>query len=605
MALVPHYGSYTDTAGNAISGATVTITDTLTGAASSIFTDVDGLVPVLGNVILTDERGTYSFYAASGRYTLTITASGYDTITRNEALWDEAVLSDIAININSVNGVDPTGVSDSTAALNAFFATVDSGSKVRFRGAYDIGQILIEGKNLTLDCMGSTFNLNGNKAGFLVHGTVTQFDVLGGVYIGDGTARTGPSGNGQICLSFGNESGAQVSNVNVYGAHMSNAGQGIRFADGRGGGGTKAENCHAYGCTAVGMVNVDLTDGGMGYGFLAAQADGSGFTDCTADSCQRHGFYFSEGKNYTGTGLKAINCGRGTGVRGAVVVSRSANVVLDGVIAAGNADCGLVIDTDSAGLAPDNVLDGVVVNGYIAYDNDLGDIIVGTTDPSADGVPKNVTIRGRTRAAASFSAASGVLIHSGQRIKIDVDIDGSAAAATYRAVTLDASDGATYTSDVEITGSIDSGGYGIQIASALQAGTTRLLFKPSRISCAVAEFEFLGGEDATTNNNLLYSRGDGIRPYRTVTTTGAGVTIPVGGLGGLTFSPASSLTVLQFSGAIEGQELTLFFTNGNTTLLNTNFYLVGAGTIVGTANDVVKVQYLGGAWRQSAPISLN
>lgn len=90
MALVPHYGTYTDTAGNAIVGATVTVTDSLTGSASSLFTDVDGDVPILGNVVLTDSSGTYSFYAAGGRYTLLIEASGYDDVTRNEVLWDQA-----------------------------------------------------------------------------------------------------------------------------------------------------------------------------------------------------------------------------------------------------------------------------------------------------------------------------------------------------------------------------------------------------------------------------------------------------------------------------------------------------------------------------------
>ncbi len=92
MALVPHYGTYTDTAGNTIVGATVTVTDSLTGAASDLYTDVDGLVPVLGNVVLTNDSGTYSFYAYPGRYTLTITASGYEAVVRNEILVDPDAL---------------------------------------------------------------------------------------------------------------------------------------------------------------------------------------------------------------------------------------------------------------------------------------------------------------------------------------------------------------------------------------------------------------------------------------------------------------------------------------------------------------------------------
>jgi hypothetical protein len=65
------------TNGDAIAGATVTVT-TLLGAPAVLY-GADGSSPLGTNILTTDSKGGYSFYADNGRYTLTITHPGFTT----------------------------------------------------------------------------------------------------------------------------------------------------------------------------------------------------------------------------------------------------------------------------------------------------------------------------------------------------------------------------------------------------------------------------------------------------------------------------------------------------------------------------------------------
>lgn len=502
-------------------------------------------------------------------------------------------LQDVAYTPNGYAGVDATGATDSTAGLVAFFAAVPAGSLVRLSGTYRMGRVEIA-KSLQIDARGASFTLVGNSAGFAVKGTVAGFSVFGGTYTGDGANRDGAPGTAQICWCIGNDSGAQVSDVLMLGLRMFSANIGIKVADGRGGGGTKARRVHVISCFASNMVG---SVGGVGYGFQFAQADGSSITDSNAENCGRHGIYFSEGRGYTASNVTTRGCGNGSAVRGAFSISRSAVVVVHGYVADGNADCGLVIDTDAQGLAPDNVLDGVVVVGYVASNNALGDLCIGTSaTPSTDGVPRNVSVTMRSTSTTG-ATASPVVIQSGERVRVVADIDATAAAASVRAVTLSAIGGATYSQDIDLSGDWNSAGYGCQIAAALQVGISRLRIVPEQNISVVAGFDFLLGEDATTNPSLFYRRSNGTAA-RTSTATGSNISIPVGSLTGLILSPASATTVATLSGGVEGDELLLSFTNSNTTIKATSIFLAGAVDFVGTANDTLQLGYRAGAWRE-------
>ena len=149
-----------------------------------------------------------------------------------------------------------------------------------------------------------------------------------------------------------------------------------------------------------------------------------------------------------------------------------------------------------------------------------------------------------------------------------------------------------------VRNTINSSGYGVEIASALQTGTTSVRVLDNKITSTFAELLFVGGEDTTTNNNLIYNRTSGKNAIRTYSSSGSNVTIPVGGLDVLTLSASGATTVSNFSGGVEGQELTCYFTNGNATLLASNFYLAGAVNFVGSSYDTLTMIYTGSAWRE-------
>jgi hypothetical protein len=111
------------------------------------------------------------------------------------------------------------------------------------------------------------------------------------------------------------------------------------------------------------------------------------------------------------------------------------------------------------------------------------------------------------------------------------------------------------------------------------------------------EYDFVGGEDNVTNNNLLYRRSNG-SSSRTYLSSGSNITIPVGGITSLTLSASGATTVANFSGGAEGQVIDLFFTNGNTTIKNTNIYTAGAVDFVGSADDCMRLIYKSGSWRE-------
>lgn len=497
-------------------------------------------------------------------------------------------------------GVVGDGTTDDTAALtNAINGCPNYGILIIPPGFNcKIGQAHVASKNLTIMADGARFTLNGNSAGFLIDGICTYFRWYGGYFIGDNTNRDGTPSNAQIAISFGNSSGAQCSNFKGFGIYVSSANVGFRISDGRGGGGTKAYNCHLIGCYVYNSVG---TVGGVGYGFQFSQADGSGLVGCVADTCGRHGVYFSEGQDYTASDITVKNCGFGS-ARGGFIISRSANVAVSAITSINNNDYGLVIDTDNQGLAPDNVLNNVTITGYTAYGNLLGDIRIGTSAaPGTDGVPKNVTINGASiRTATSSSNSSIVVWQVNGLVMKGIQIDASAASSTNRAVAFTGSGGATYTDNVvceidRITTA--SSGYGIQIDTSLQTGSTTLRFELKQLVGGGSNFDFTGGEDSTTNNNLYYRAPSGFAT-RTYSSSGSLITIAVGGINKLTFSPSAATTVSNFSGGVEGAVLYLFFTNASTTLKNTNFYLAGAVDFVSTANDTLTLQYVSGAWRE-------
>jgi hypothetical protein len=125
-----------DANGNGISGASVTVTRAAGGAATLYSGNGTGLLG--SNVVTTDPGGNYAFYAANGRYTLTITASGFTTQTRDVVLFDP---SDDRVNVFD-RGVIGNGVADDTVAFQAAVNAAIAARKVLYVPAHDVGQYI-------------------------------------------------------------------------------------------------------------------------------------------------------------------------------------------------------------------------------------------------------------------------------------------------------------------------------------------------------------------------------------------------------------------------------------------------------------------------------
>lgn len=497
-------------------------------------------------------------------------------------------------------GATGDGVTNDTAAIQAAIDSLSSDSTLVFpAGTYKINQVIFDGiSRLAVTAYGARFLLTGDNAGFLVKGVCDNIDVFGGVLVGDGVNRDADLSKIQIGWSFGNEPGAYVQAVRVHDVWVEATNQGFRFAAGTGAGSGSCQNVKVSNCHAKDIVGVV---GGAGYGFLFSQASFSSIVESSAENCQRHGIYFAEGRNYTASSCLIRNH-RSTvynnGYRVAFSISRSRNVTVEGCVFDNCYDGTVEIDVDTQGTAPDNVSVGTVLSNCVFLGSALADIRIGTV-PAIDGISSDIVISNCVMVRPSSNSNSSIVIEGGDRIKIDGCLIDGPGTASSRAITLNATSGATYTDDVAITNNQISGwDIGIQFNSDLKTGTSAIQVFNNQIAALTAELEFVGGETGITNNNLIYKRNNGKNANRDYSGSGSSVTIPVGGVDVLSVSSSSATTILDFSGGTEGQELTCYFTNGNTTLLNTNLYTAGAVNFVASQYDTITFVYINGYWRE-------
>jgi parallel beta-helix repeat protein len=172
-----------DVNGNAVAGATVAVYLYGTTTPATIYSD-NGITPIVGNSVTTSSVGEFFFYAANGRYSLTVTAVHFTSDAYNDiTLFDPTDDGAAAINflqagtgavvrtvqskerdVVSVKdfGAVGDGVTDDTAAIQAAVESLATGSTLYFPdGTYLVSSaVLLSGsaQNKT----GLTFS--GNSA---------------------------------------------------------------------------------------------------------------------------------------------------------------------------------------------------------------------------------------------------------------------------------------------------------------------------------------------------------------------------------------------------------------------------------------------------------
>lgn len=116
-----YFDSVQDRAGNALQGASVAVLNYPALTPATIFTG-NGVGLIAGNVLTTDVRGYFEFYAADGHYTLSISGTGITPQTVNDVLIEDPA------------DANPSVVSTLLATLGITLSTLTLGS-VLFAGA--------------------------------------------------------------------------------------------------------------------------------------------------------------------------------------------------------------------------------------------------------------------------------------------------------------------------------------------------------------------------------------------------------------------------------------------------------------------------------------
>jgi hypothetical protein len=127
-----------DLKGNAIAGASINVYLYGTLTTATIYSD-NGVTPITPGSLTTDSEGEFGFYAANGRYTVSVVATGFTS----QNFYDVLLFDQTDAGIASVKdyGAVGDGVTDDTAAIQAAITAVQTagGGPLNFpAGTYKI-----------------------------------------------------------------------------------------------------------------------------------------------------------------------------------------------------------------------------------------------------------------------------------------------------------------------------------------------------------------------------------------------------------------------------------------------------------------------------------
>lgn len=161
-----YQNSIQDVKGNAVAGASVTVYVYNTLTLATIYSD-NGVTLISPGSLTTDSEGEFGFYAANGRYTVSVSATGFTSqITYDVLLFDP---TDASITSVKNYGAVGNGVADDAAAIQAAITAIQTagGGQLTFpAGTYNISTTLtISASNVMLAGAGGDMTHNVGTQG--------------------------------------------------------------------------------------------------------------------------------------------------------------------------------------------------------------------------------------------------------------------------------------------------------------------------------------------------------------------------------------------------------------------------------------------------------
>lgn len=205
--------------GRPVSGATVTVLTYPQGAPATLYSD-NG-VTQMANPTTTDALGAFFFYAADGRYSLTITSDSTEPVTRTDVQLEDPRDFPGPVNAKYIGAIGD-GSTDDTAAIQAAINALPPGGALHFPpGVYLVQGLKLSGSNddrtglrysgerATIQLANGATNANvaeitsgadyaidgdltfrGNKGSVTKPGTDLGYRYFNGLYIGANAGKT-------------------------------------------------------------------------------------------------------------------------------------------------------------------------------------------------------------------------------------------------------------------------------------------------------------------------------------------------------------------------------------------------------------------------------
>lgn len=245
-------------------------------------------------------------------------------------------------------------------------------------------------------------------------GTVSNLRIEGMTVVGSGAV-----GDGQ--LGFWCGSGQTLSNIRILNNTISGVITGISMNADLGG------SIKGFLISGNHLSNIVGTDSGQGYGIHHANGSGNSsdgrIVNNYIETAQRHSIYQAKGSGVTIMGNVVRDHRAGVAPTGqerpAIMISRSQNITVSGNVVENSLGGAFAVDTDTASYPVQNV---VLANNIVRTTKDFYPITVGTSNPSQDSFPTDVTLIGNQiyQDAAVDNTFGGSLIQvfSGKRIQL-------------------------------------------------------------------------------------------------------------------------------------------------------------------------------------------